>query len=500
MSRITFSGLASGLDTNMLIDQLVQLERGPIVRKEKRIEELGMVKDAWRDINMRLRHLRETVTVLTTRDNFLSMQAVTTNSAIVSAKAGSTASPGTYELKVNRLATHHTVAMGEDIQAALGKSVNEAMGLNGTFRLKNLGEGEDEYKEIEVNSSDTLIALQNKINNAEAGVTASIVAGHLVLKSDVSGAANELTMDHVSGDDVLFELGIYDTEESGFFEGNVKLTAQDGEFVINGIVVTRSSNVVDDLIDDVIFTFNNTSSTSEYVQVGADTERAVESLRMFVEQYNSVHDYIREKLEKREADTPDTSRGLLQGDTTLMQIERSLRNLVNSPVSDYRYQDEEGNWQQKNYSSLASLGVMTINRDGYLQFNENKLALALQDDPEGVFSVMQYELKDENGVGTGQFNGIAVELDNYLKRLLVTEQDSQGRPLRPIAAQQEAAAQRRIDELYRRIEVREARLLRYEERLVRQFTAMERYISTMQSQGQELENMIGQFVGFGSKK
>lgn len=496
MSRITFGGLASGLDTNNLINQLVELERQPIVRKEKRITELERIRDTWRDINMRLRNLRDTVLGLKERDNFLSMRAGSTEPSRVAATAGYNANPATYELQVNQLATHHTVAMLTDIQTRLGRSATAAMGLNGTFRLKDLAAGDGTYKEITVQSTDSLTALQHKINNAGAGVTASIIAGHLVMKSNMTGAANGMAMAYVSGQDILQTLGIYHTGTSTYY--NQTVVPQDAHFSINGISAVRAGNVVDDLVADVTFRFMDATSGPVYVQVAADTERAITALGSFVEQYNSVNQFIREKLEKRDPDSKDTSRGLLQGDTTLMKIERSLRTLINSPVSGYRYQDEEGNWQQKKYYSLATLGVMTMDKDGYLQFNENKLAAALQDDPEGVFSVLQFELLDEHGVGTGRFSGVAVELDNYLKRLLLTEQDSQGRPLRPISVQQEAAVQRRIDELRRHIQIREARLLRYEERLVRQFTSLERYISTMQSQSQEMENMIRQFTGFGS--
>ena len=483
MSRITFGGLASGLDTNHMIDQLVQLERAPIVRKEKRIEELGRVKDAWRDINMRLRHLRDKLQGLLQQDNFRSMLARSTDESLVSATAGNRAEPATYQLQVSQVAVHHTLAMEHDIQATLGKGVGQALGLSGKFSIKDLKSDGNESVDIEVKATDSLTAIKNKINDADVGVTASIFAGHLMLKSDKSGTENEIV---ITGDPVLDPLGLAQIE-----------AAKDAEFTVNGIGFVRSSNAVDDLVDDVTFHIIKVTEDPVTIQVGPHIERSVEAMAAFVEQYNSVNDYMREKLEKREEGTKGSARGLLQGDTTLMKIERSLRTLINSPVANSRYQDEEGNWQQKQYYSLSSLGVMTIDKAGYLQFNEAKLATALQDDPEGVFSLMQYELKDEDGFGTGQFSGVAVELDNYLKRLLVNDQDSQGRPLRAVATQQEASVQRRIDELHRRIEVREERLIRYEERLIRQFTAMEKYISMMQSQSQELDNMIGQLAGFG---
>ncbi|NLX92235.1 MAG: flagellar filament capping protein FliD [Firmicutes bacterium] len=468
MSRITFGGLSSGLDTNALINGLLEVERQPIVQKEQRIKTLEQVKDAWRDINMRLRNLRSTVQELCNKENFLSKQAASTNTAHVQATADTTAENATYEVRVNKLATNHTVAM----KSALGKSITEPLELAGKFTLNGV--------EIEVESTDSLTDLQNKINNSGAGVEASIVAGHLILKSGTSGAKGKMEMSHVSGQNVLESLGIYGS--GGFY--NETLAARDAELTINGISVTRSSNEIDDLVEGVTFTLYAEGGESTFIRISTATEKAVAAVSAFVEQYNSVNEFIREKLKK-----PDKNEvggvggiGLLQGDTTLMKIERTLRDLVHSPVSDY----------QKKYFSFASLGVTSIDRDGYLQFNAEKLINALEDDPEAVYDLFNFEINDEDGVGTGQFDGLGVRMDNYLKRLLVTGQDSMGRTMYPISVQQEQAIQRRIDELQRRIEIREERLLRYEERLIRQFTSLEKFISEMQSKGEDLARMITQ--------
>lgn len=708
MSRITFGGLSSGLDTNALINGLLELERQPIVQKEERIKVLQQKKDAWRDINMRLRHLRSTVQELYKKENMLSKQAVSTNTAYVQATAESTAVNGTYELKISKLATNHTVTMKSDIQTLLGKSTTEAMGLTGNFVLNGVkievksedtledlrdkinnsaaeaeasiiaghlilksktsglegalamsyasGDdvlntlgicdsegsfynktlpvnhtvsmqsdieallGMDETEplglagifeingaQIEIESEDTLEDLRDKINSSAAEVEATIVGGHLILKSKISGLGGLMAMSYVSGDDILNTLEIYDSV-SGFYdetlpanytvsmqsdiqsllgkdvaeslglagifeingaqievteedtledlrdkinssvadveativggqlilesktsgpEGAIAMSylsgddvlntleiynsrggsfyketlkAQDAEFSINGISVTRSSNEVKDLIDGVTFRLYGGGAESVYVKISSDTEKAAAAVAAFVEQYNSVNSFIREKLEKPGKNQSEGSTvGLLQGDTTLMKIERNLRSLINSPVSNYRSKTEDGA-EQKKYYSFSSIGVTTIDKEGYLQFDAEKFISALEDDPEAVYELLNFEITDEYGVGTGQFDGLGVTLDNYLKGLLVAEQDSLGRTIYPISVREEEAVQRRIDELYRQIEVREERLLRYEERLITQFTALEKYIASMQSQGQDLDNLIKQLPGFGSSK
>lgn len=481
MSRITFGGLASGLDTNYLIEQLIKLERQPIERKEKRILELEAVRDAWRDLNMRLRNLRSRLGDLLLPETFLSLTSQSSDPSLVSASVKPQAKPGLYRVEVSQLAAQHTVAMKEDIATTLGKGEKEAMGLQGKFKLKDLtstGGEETGYVVVEVNSSDTLTTLRDKINSAKAGVEAFIVGGYLVLKSSVRGEKGALELAYVEGDDVLDILGIY-SEEAGFYRET--LPPQDALFSIDGLPFQRPTNEIKDIIPGVIFYLQGETGKDQsvYIQVTNDVQRTLEAVRAFVEQYNSVHDFIRNQLDEK---------GKLKGDTTLMKVQRQLRTLVSSPIQG---------GQEKKYSSLSSLGVATLDREGTLKFDEHKLISALNDDPQAVYEVFRFELEDEEGRKTGNFSGVGMELENYLKRLLTNDLDEKGRVIRAIVTQQEAALQRRIDELRRRIEIREERLLRYEERLIREFTALEKFIATMRSQSDELSRMIDQLVGFG---
>ncbi len=51
------SGIASGLDTETIIEQLMAIERRPLVLMQQRKNTLQQQRDAWRDINTRLNNL-----------------------------------------------------------------------------------------------------------------------------------------------------------------------------------------------------------------------------------------------------------------------------------------------------------------------------------------------------------------------------------------------------------------------------------------------------------
>ena len=383
----------------------------------------------------------------------------------------------------------------------------------------------------------------------------------LVITSDTPGAEGAMKFSYISGDDVLEKLGIFHEE---FF--NEVSAAQDAIYTIDGLKLTSTTNEISDVVDGVTFYLQDVSDKKVSIQISTDTSKATEAIQAFVEQYNSVNSYIRERLQKPEnvpnkplskvtenQEVTDSTIGLLQGNTTLQRIERNLRNLINSPIPESYYLPvtrdfdpltgvveyngkphntiastipgyrhivltEEDDYTPPKYTSFSSIGVMTLDKEGNLMINNSQLQKALEDDPEAVLALFDFEIKDEfgldpvdvnavsetTGLPTGarktQSYGLTYILDNYLKMLLVSSEDSFGRATYPVSAQQETYYQNRIDELERRIAVKEERILRYEDRLVRQFTNLETFIANMQTQSDYFERLLTQLQNSTSKK
>ena len=64
MSNFAVDGLSSGLDTTSIIEQLMAVERQPIVRLENRRGNLNQEKSAWSDLDTRLNTLTEAIDAL----------------------------------------------------------------------------------------------------------------------------------------------------------------------------------------------------------------------------------------------------------------------------------------------------------------------------------------------------------------------------------------------------------------------------------------------------
>jgi len=98
-------GLATGMDTTSVIDQLVQLERRPIYNYQQEISELEMTKGAWRDVNSRLDKLEDRTTDLKLSSTYNSRTANSSNEDVVTATAANSANEANYDITVEQVAT-----------------------------------------------------------------------------------------------------------------------------------------------------------------------------------------------------------------------------------------------------------------------------------------------------------------------------------------------------------------------------------------------------------
>lgn len=111
MAGITFSGLASGIDFDALVTALIEIERRPIAQMRARQSEGREDIGALTDVKNRLTNLRDKSMVFTSPLDtvFKKIRAVSSNEGVVRVSAQSTASAGSYDVRVERLARSMTV-------------------------------------------------------------------------------------------------------------------------------------------------------------------------------------------------------------------------------------------------------------------------------------------------------------------------------------------------------------------------------------------------------
>ncbi len=193
MSALSLSGLVSGFDTTGIVDQLVRFGQQRIDQLESRRATAVQKLNTFSEIETRLLELRSQSRRLGRFHNgaFVGHTATSSDETIVKAAAGSAASPGTHILRVNQLATQHQLA-------SHGFAASDSEVTQGTFQISS----GDKSATITVDSSNNnLTAFAQAINNANAGVQASIINDssdtnpyRLLLSADDTGTENAITI------------------------------------------------------------------------------------------------------------------------------------------------------------------------------------------------------------------------------------------------------------------------------------------------------------------
>lgn len=205
------SGLSSGLDWRTIIDQLKSIEHRRIDLVENRKKTYQNRLSAWQAINKKLLSLKTASENLRKTTSFnlykatLASNTITDPETLLSVTTGEEASPGTYRITVEQLAT------AQKLSSNGYASQSEALGLSGDLILGG--------RTVQVSSSDTLAQIRDKINGVNrgthaSGVTASIVyygtGGYrLILTSDREGAQG-ISLQNGGGLDLVGALGFFD--------------------------------------------------------------------------------------------------------------------------------------------------------------------------------------------------------------------------------------------------------------------------------------------------
>jgi flagellar hook-associated protein 2 len=349
-------GIASGLDTQAILTQLMQLERQPIVRYQQRQAALRRVDDAWGEVNTRLSAVRGALDKLRDPGDLARhVNATSSKPEALTASAGSDAATGSVSFTVEALATQHRVAATGTFSGG-----DELVG-EGTFTI-TLDSGAEHT--IETDGSTTLAQLASRIRGLGAGVGAQVVATvpgehRLVLSATQTGASGAF---EISGD------------LAGLDGGAVLQAGADAHLRLGTLDVYRASNTVTDLVDGVTLTLTGVSAEPVTVTVERDVEAAAASVTELVDAVNALLD----RTSSLSSYNPETRlAGPLQGDSTLRRLVTDVRAALSLPV--------DGLDAAFGHGSAIGLG---LTRDGRIELDQARLREALTEDFDGVVALL----------------------------------------------------------------------------------------------------------------
>ncbi len=119
---LQIGGMVSGMDTWGLIEQLMEIERRPLVQAQQQQEKLEENIDLFRDIQNRMQRLRVPLPTLRDSDTYLARSAESSDPLVARARPGHEAQPGVHRVAVEQLAT----ATQAGSAAGVGPSLEQA--------------------------------------------------------------------------------------------------------------------------------------------------------------------------------------------------------------------------------------------------------------------------------------------------------------------------------------------------------------------------------------
>ena len=197
-------GLVSGLDWYKVIDQLMAIEHRRVDILDNKKGSYQTKLSTWGTVSSKLSTLLSDVQALNDLSTTGAMSASSSDEDILTATANSSASIGSYSIVVSALAQAHKISSDERT------SISEALGYSGEILIN--GEA------VAVESTDTLSDIKDKINSADAGVSATILkvsdsSYRLILTREETGST-EIALADVNGGTLLEDLGLVDTSDS----------------------------------------------------------------------------------------------------------------------------------------------------------------------------------------------------------------------------------------------------------------------------------------------
>lgn len=384
-STTSISGLGSGYDWEGIVSQLQEVEENKLVPYQNQLSKLEDQQDAWSSVGSLLSSLQTAVANLKDSEDYDIFSATLTSSSssvsassLLSITTDDDASAGQYEIVVKQLAKAEKLQSDTDANYT---STSEALGKTGTLTINGV--------DLTLDGTETLEDLKDKINDLDAGVSASILKDsdgyyHLTMASETTGDAG-IALTDLAGEDAIFSA--------------TKLQdGQDAIFTVDGFTMTSSSNTTDTAIEGLTLNFLAADpSVTINAAVEQDTSGITEKVQTFVDAYNSLLEFYEEQMTYDEDEK--TTGGALFGDTTLKSIKNALQSvMLNSGLSDLGITYDEDNRLSLDTEALTTAletdGKNTISLFSTMADSLNTKLTTYTDEYDGTLTLLQDSLED----------------------------------------------------------------------------------------------------------
>ncbi len=449
MSAVTFGGLSSGLDTKSIVNAMMQVERAPLVNLEKRKTINDEKLKAYSEFNDKLKALEEATKELSDPDKLRASRTSTNRDGIISVDSKGLTTEGTYNITVKQLSqVQKDVSTGYD-------SMSESVLGTGSISISSGGSEHTITIGSDNNNLKDFVASVNSQAD-KTGVTASIIndgsesGGYRVVFSGKDAASTFSISSSLSGADAPFS--VTNSQE-----------AKPAQVVIDGIEIKSSSNTLSNAVPGLDITLDSISEKDSEgnfkplrLTVETDEKAMKEKVNTFVDAYNGIIEF----LNKGTADDSSLN-SYLRTDSTVSNLKRQMQGILSSTTGD-----------SGPMVMLSQAGISTT-KEGTLSVDSTKLDKALSEN--GAEFVTMFSGSESTDGVMDKFNSLMHRTTDSIDGLYANKKKSHDSTAKSLETQ---------------ISRMENRLVRREESLNAQFSAMEELLATMNNQSSYFSSML----------
>lgn len=415
---IRMGGLATGLDTDDIIKKMLAGQQAKVDKAKQERQQVQWKQEMYRDIIKDVKDLQNTYFDIMSKDNLTSGKAFydyevkSSNESVITASAGKGAIDGNYKVNVEKL------AVGARATAALGNDTTKSTELSSVAgQLKGIGieiesgkikggikiniEGKETTFEVNGLSADSTVSdLINAIKNSEVDIVTAGKSKKVKLSNYLNVSFSEITKDFV-----------IETKETGEAQkmtiGNgSEIKGQDAKITVTtpqggtGTVTNAKNNFT---LDGITFNLKGASSGETVnLNVTKDVDKTFDRFKEFIDKYNSLVGNIKGKLtekkqysykpltesQKKEMKEDDiknweekAKQGILRNDPNLEKMLRELRGTFFAAV------DGAGQSFGRNIGLDTTNDYKTAGQIKFTDGGEEKFKKALLERPDDIMNL-----------------------------------------------------------------------------------------------------------------
>lgn len=488
-------GLASGMDTESIVKDMMTVQKMPL---DKLVQEKTFTEwqqEAVREANLSMSSLRTSASNLRLQSSFNAYSAVSPNPTSFTVATTPTAMTGSYRVEVVSVASAGKLTSANAVQNTAGTNANstDQIGVAGKITIAS----DSGNIVVDVKSTDTFADIAKYMQEKTAASVPALRASfdnttsRFFISTKGMGSDQTFRMDFTAEDGTTANA---DLANKIINNGTATATADgatDGAIKFDGITVNElktNQTTVNGLTINLL-----QAGSVATVNVQSNPEKPLAMIKDFVDKYNESIDALQKQIiEKRYPDfqplSDEQKKELTETEIELWEEKARSGLLRNDPIMKSALQDLRRAFMDKvsglpdgNLNHLSQIGINTgsYTEGGKLFIDDKKLTEALANKPEEVMALFTTRDAAGNGVGARVYD----TLNDIVKKLSAKAGSSS-------SSVDNSTLSQKLKRMDTEISRWQDRLTSIEDRYWKQFTAMEKALSKMNSQSTWMQQSL----------